>query len=381
MIDPLTRVANFSRIQIRLKPGVDLDMVRDLLRAAFPAARELFRRFMARSGKPVVGHDPRGDGILNVLLFLIIAVAGFGILAIFFMIVVEKTRDIGILKSLGASRRGIMSIFLGYGFSLGIVGASMGLGLGLLIVRYISEIADTLGRLTGQPFFDPTVYAFQKIPAIIQWPTIATIIVGALLIAVLASILPARAPRGSILLRLCAMSEVHSFDPWTNGSMPGVPLASPVPTRTVGSALAEPSAPKPFAFPSHGQNIAREILAAHYIRKSYRKASMEIPVLQGVELTIREGEFVADRSAPAAVARRTLLHVLATLDAPDSGEVCFEGNRIDNLPAAGRDILRNRYFGMVFQFYHLLPELTTIENVLDPAMIGQSVLGYLASPP
>lgn len=68
----------------------------------------------------------------------------------------------------------------------------MGLGLGLLIVRYISEIADALGRLTGQPFFDPTVYGLPKIPAIVQWPTIATIIVGALLIAVLASILPAR---------------------------------------------------------------------------------------------------------------------------------------------------------------------------------------------
>ena len=57
--------------------------------------------------------------ILNVLLFLIIAVAGFGILAIFFMIVVEKTRDIGILKALGASNRGIMSIFLSYGLGLG----------------------------------------------------------------------------------------------------------------------------------------------------------------------------------------------------------------------------------------------------------------------
>jgi lipoprotein-releasing system ATP-binding protein len=171
------------------------------------------------------------------------------------------------------------------------------------------------------------------------------------------------------------MSEVRTFDPWTNGSTAGVPLASPLRPRTVGQPPAEPAAPQPFVFPPHGQNIAREILAAHYIRKSYRKGSMEIPVLQGVELAIREGEFVAV-IGPSGCGKSTLLHVLATLDAPDSGEVCFEGNRIDNLPAAGRDILRNRYFGMVFQFYHLLPELTTIENVLAPAMIGQSVLGY-----
>ncbi|HEX2473659.1 MAG TPA: ABC transporter ATP-binding protein [Lacipirellulaceae bacterium] len=171
------------------------------------------------------------------------------------------------------------------------------------------------------------------------------------------------------------MSEVRSFDSWTNGSTTVVPLDSPVPSWTMGKLMPQPAAPQPFAVQPQAQNTAREILAAHYIRKSYRKASMEIPVLQGVELAIREGEFVSV-IGPSGCGKSTLLHVLATLDAPDSGEVCFEGNRIDNLPAAGRDILRNRYFGMVFQFYHLLPELTTIENVLAPAMIGQSVLGY-----
>jgi len=119
----------------------------------------------------------------------------------------------------------------------------------------------------------------------------------------------------------------------------------------------------------------REILAAHYVRKSYRKASIVIPVLQGVEFAINEGEFVSI-IGPSGCGKSTLLHLLATLDAPDSGEVWFESHRIDNLPSKGRDILRNKYFGMVFQFYHLLPELTTLENVLAPAMIGEGVLGY-----
>ncbi len=78
--------------------------------------------------------------MLNMLLFMIIAVAGFGILAIFFMIVVEKTRDIGILKSLGASARGIMGIFLAYGLSLGIVGSGVGCVIGLLFVRLYQSI-------------------------------------------------------------------------------------------------------------------------------------------------------------------------------------------------------------------------------------------------
>ncbi len=119
----------------------------------------------------------------------------------------------------------------------------------------------------------------------------------------------------------------------------------------------------------------RELLAAHFVRKSYRKASIVIPVLQGVELSIHEGEFVSI-IGPSGCGKTTLLHLLATLDAPDSGEICFEGHRIDNVPSAGRDLLRNKYFGMVFQFYHLLPELSTLENVLAPAMIGESVLGY-----
>jgi lipoprotein-releasing system ATP-binding protein len=146
---------------------------------------------------------------------------------------------------------------------------------------------------------------------------------------------------------------------------------------SVASAVRMPIQPVPDLLPAVGPFHSQELLAAHYVRKSYRKGPIGIPVLQGVELAIHEGEFVSI-VGPSGCGKSTLLHVLATLDAPDSGEVCFEGYRIDNLPAAGRDILRNRYFGMVFQFYHLLPELTTLENVLVPSMIGQSVLGYFS---
>jgi lipoprotein-releasing system permease protein len=191
MVDPTTKVANFNAIQIRLKAGTDLNMVRDLLRAGFPAQVFKISTWRDKEGALLAAVQME-TAVLNVLLFLIIAVAGFGILAIFFMIVVEKTRDIGILKSLGATGRGIMGIFLGYGLSLGVVGASVGLGLGLLFVRYINEIADLLGRVTGQPVFDPSIYYFQKIPTIIEWHTVTWIVLGAMMIAILASILPAR---------------------------------------------------------------------------------------------------------------------------------------------------------------------------------------------
>ncbi len=130
-------------------------------------------------------------GILNVLLFLIIAVAGFGILAIFSMIVIEKTRDIGILKALGASNGGVLKIFLGYGLLLGVVGATVGTALGLAITIWINEIERFITRLTGQEIFNRSVYYFKDIPTDIQPMGVALIAGGAVAIAVVFSILPA----------------------------------------------------------------------------------------------------------------------------------------------------------------------------------------------
>jgi lipoprotein-releasing system permease protein len=166
-------------------------MVRDLLREKFAPPIFQIDTWRDRQGALLAAVQFE-MGVLDVLLSLIIAVAGFGILAIFFMIVVEKTRDIGILKALGASNSGVMGIFLGYGLSLGVVGAGAGLVLGLLIARYIGEIADFIGHVLGRGVFDPSVYGFHQIPATVEWFTVAIILVGAVSIAVLASILPAR---------------------------------------------------------------------------------------------------------------------------------------------------------------------------------------------
>ncbi len=191
MIDPTTGIAQVNAIQIKLKPGADLNAVRDKLQAAF--RRDMYTVSTWRNMQMnLLSAVEMEITVLNILLFFIIAVAGFGILAIFYMIVVEKTRDIGILKSLGASRRGVMGIFLGYGLSLGVVGSGAGMVAGLLFVRYINEIAKGVGWLTGRPVFDPSIYYFYKIPAIVMPQTVAWIVAGALAIAVAASILPAR---------------------------------------------------------------------------------------------------------------------------------------------------------------------------------------------
>jgi lipoprotein-releasing system permease protein len=175
-----------------LRPGVDLNAARDKLRRRFPVEQYQYRIETWRDLQgPLLAAVQMETTILNILLFLIIAVAGFGILATFFMIVVEKTRDIGILKALGAPSGGVMSIFLNYGLSLGIVGAGAGMILGLTFVAYINQIAAGLEWCTGQEVFDPTIYYFQQIPTIVKPLTVVWVVCGAVLIAVLASVLPA----------------------------------------------------------------------------------------------------------------------------------------------------------------------------------------------
>jgi lipoprotein-releasing system permease protein len=190
MIDPQTGLPSVNSIQIRLKPGADLNVVRDRLRKAFPAEMYAISTWRDKQG-PLLSAVEMEMAVLNILLFLIIAVAGFGILAIFFMIVVEKTRDIGILKSLGAGSTGIAGIFLGYGLFLGLVGAGVGLALGLAITWNINTIRAGVEWCTGQRVFDPSIYYFFKIPTIVNPFTVAWIIVGAVGIAVAASVLPA----------------------------------------------------------------------------------------------------------------------------------------------------------------------------------------------
>jgi len=117
------------------------------------------------------------------------------------------------------------------------------------------------------------------------------------------------------------------------------------------------------------------LLAAINLHKTYRKHAIEVPVLTGVDLEVFAGEFLSIVGSSGS-GKSTLLHLLGTLDKPDEGRILLNTERIDNQPAEQRDRLRNETFGFIFQFYHLLPELTTLENVLMPKMIGLSVRGW-----
>lgn len=191
MIDPISQQGAVTSIQIKLTKGADLAKCRDILRDEFPPSESYVQVNSWRDTQgPLLAAVQLETTILNILLFMIIAVAGFGILATFFMIVVEKTRDIGVLKSLGAPGTGIASIFLGYGVLLGTVGSGVGVICGLLFVWNINEIARVLEWVTGREVFDPTVYYFDSIPTIVHPQMLIWVSIGSVIIAVLASVLP-----------------------------------------------------------------------------------------------------------------------------------------------------------------------------------------------
>src|SRR5262245_54515344 len=117
------------------------------------------------------------------------------------------------------------------------------------------------------------------------------------------------------------------------------------------------------------------MLVAQNLHKTYRRHAVQVRVLNGLNLEVRTGEFLSIVGASGS-GKSTLLHLLGTLDAPDSGQILLEGRRIDNVGAYERDLLRNRTFGYIFQFYHLLPEFNTLDNVLMPAYIGHSLFNW-----
>jgi lipoprotein-releasing system ATP-binding protein len=122
---------------------------------------------------------------------------------------------------------------------------------------------------------------------------------------------------------------------------------------------------------------AKVVLEGCDIRKSYKSGSETIRVLRGVDLDVSEGEILAI-VGQSGVGKSTLLHMLGALDRPDSGQVLAEGVDVFALDDRRLAAFRNRNFGFVFQFHHLLPELTALENVMMPCVISGMATGSAA---
>jgi lipoprotein-releasing system ATP-binding protein len=112
-----------------------------------------------------------------------------------------------------------------------------------------------------------------------------------------------------------------------------------------------------------------DTLVLRGVKRTYRGEAGDLPVLRGADLTVRAGEVVA-LVAPSGAGKSTLLHVAGLLDRPDGGSVVIEGRDVGGLPDAARTAIRRDTIGFVYQFHHLLPEFSALENVVLPQMIA-----------
>ncbi len=110
------------------------------------------------------------------------------------------------------------------------------------------------------------------------------------------------------------------------------------------------------------------VLICADLAKSFHDATLSLEVLKAVNLTVAEGEQIALMGASGS-GKSTLLHILGGLDLPSAGHVSVDGIRLDSLKATALGRLRNRALGFVYQFHHLLPEFTALENVAMPLLI------------
>ncbi len=194
-----------SQIQIRVKPGSNLREMKVALMSAWD-------EIMRQADDPVdlqlmswVGVQTweekqwafisavEKEKVLMLILFGVISVVAiFLILCIFYMIVAEKTRDIGIIKSVGGSAGGVAAIFLSYGAAIGMVGAVLGLLLGTVFVRYINDIQDWLASLHPElRVWKADVYSFDQIPNVVKLDDALVIGVVAVIAAIVGALVPA----------------------------------------------------------------------------------------------------------------------------------------------------------------------------------------------
>lgn len=116
------------------------------------------------------------------------------------------------------------------------------------------------------------------------------------------------------------------------------------------------------------------LIVSSGVVKGYRTAAGYVSVLRGLDLVVPEGEMLAITGA-SGVGKSTLLHVLGTLDRPEGGSIRVAGDEVFGLDEARLRLFRNRTLGFVFQFHHLLPEFTAMENVMMPLLIGRVPAG------
>jgi len=190
--------ARASEIVIKAAPGVDVYALRGLVEAEVgkfvEAHPDMLRPDVLtweQRHATLLSAVKNEKGLVTFLFAIISVVAVVMVATTFYMIVLEKTRDVGVLRAIGASRGGIMNLFLGYGLVIGVLGAVLGMALAAAIVMNLNEIQAILKAAFGWQMWNPQVYFFERIPDRVDWTGAAWVMVGAVLSSVAGALIPA----------------------------------------------------------------------------------------------------------------------------------------------------------------------------------------------
>jgi lipoprotein-releasing system permease protein len=260
--------------------------------------------------------------MMFLLLVLITIVASFNIVSTLTMIVTEKQKEIAILKAMGATRKSIRHIFMLNGLIIGLSGTAIGIPLGYAFLWLIQTFWT----------FDASVYYISQIPVHVQAMDVVLVAGSAIAISFAATVYPSLKPLSSNQWPRCVTNDHASLlimflSLWSFG-----------------------------------------VITVNDLYKSFPMGGQTLTVLKGVNLQIQRGELIAIVGASGA-GKSTLLHIIGTLDRPTAGTVHFDGKDIFHMSEGEQGEFRNRRIGFVFQFHHLLPEFTALENACMPALI------------
>lgn len=178
----------YHSIRVKLKDHRDAAQVKQDFTKQYPDFQTTIWQDHRRQYLRAVNNE---KVLLLIVLSFIVLLGGFIILATLTLTVVEKTKDIGVLAALGSTRRGILSLFVGTALLIGVMGSLLGVGLGWLFTSNVNAIKDFLAERMGVQIFPADIYLFREIPTIWDWPAIAWIVGGSILMSLVAGLIPA----------------------------------------------------------------------------------------------------------------------------------------------------------------------------------------------
>ncbi len=273
--------------------------------------------------------------VMFLILTLIVLVAALNIISGLTMLVKDKGHDIAILRTMGATRGAILRVFFITGAAIGTVGTLAGFALGVLVNLNIE--------------FDP--------PVPLGTDTHRVVLARALFPE------PVACRNESARDDLSGPHGVGALLP--GDAISGLACGTSRSGRRASLRMND-ARPRPAADPE--KPVRRPILRLNNVQRYYREGDGRLIVLNGADLQIYPGEMVA-LVAPSGAGKSTLLHIAGLLEKPNSGEVAIAGRPTGKLSDAERTALRRLYIGFVYQFHHLLPEFTAVENVMMPQLI------------